>query len=138
MNTFNKIKTAIRLMGFAAASVLAVATSANGQAKWVAPSAAAAVKNPNTCNDATLKDGKKLYTSLCAPCHGDKGKGDGPAAGALTPKPANHTSPAVQAESDGSLFWKISEGRGAMAAYKGQLTEPQRWSLVCFIRSLKK
>jgi len=36
-------------------------------------------------------DGRGMFQSYCAPCHGITGKGDGPAAPALTPKPANLT-----------------------------------------------
>jgi len=34
-------------------------------------------------------DGSQMFTSYCAPCHGRQGKGDGPAAAALNPKPAD-------------------------------------------------
>jgi mono/diheme cytochrome c family protein len=36
-------------------------------------------------------DAKQMFNSYCAPCHGASGKGDGPAAAALTPKPADLT-----------------------------------------------
>ena len=108
------------------------------QGKWVAPASADNVKNPLAGNPNAAKDGKTLYITYCAPCHGEKGKGDGPAGGALNPKPANHSSSAVQSQSDGAIFWKLSEGRGPMAAYKNSLSEQQRWSLVSFIRTLKK
>jgi mono/diheme cytochrome c family protein len=36
-------------------------------------------------------DGQEMFTSYCAPCHGRQGKGDGPAAAALTPKPTDLT-----------------------------------------------
>lgn len=112
--------------------------AAHAQTKWVTPAAAAAVKNPLAGNTTVVADAKAVYKTTCAPCHGEKGKGDGPAAVALNPKPADHTSAAIQAESDGSLFWKITTGRGAMQAYKTQLTDKQRWALVNFIRTLKK
>lgn len=112
--------------------------AAFAQTKWVAPAAASAVKNPLAGNTAVLADAKAVYKTTCAPCHGEKGKGDGPAAVALNPKPADHTSGAIQSESDGSLFWKITTGRGAMQAYKTQLTDKQRWALVGYIRTLKK
>jgi len=43
---------------------------------------------------ATTKptDGQEMFTSYCAPCHGRTGKGDGPAAAALNPKPADLTT----------------------------------------------
>jgi mono/diheme cytochrome c family protein len=106
--------------------------------KWVAPAAANAVKNPVPATPAAIAEAKNMYTTTCAPCHGAKGKGDGPAAIALNPKPADHTSKTIQGESDGSLFWKITNGRGAMQSYKSQFTDKQRWELVDYIRTLKK
>ena len=105
---------------------------------WVAPAAAQALKPPVSSTPASLKEGKSLYVTNCAPCHGNKGKGDGPAAAALSPKPADHTSAAVQREKDGSLFWKISQGNKPMPSYKISLSATQRWELVDYIRSLAK
>jgi mono/diheme cytochrome c family protein len=105
--------------------------------RWVAPKDADNVKNPVTPN-STLSDGKTLYIANCGPCHGNKGKGDGPAAPGLNPKPADHTSAAVQSEADGSLFWKLSEGRNPMPGYKKIFSEQQRWELINYIRTLAK
>jgi mono/diheme cytochrome c family protein len=105
---------------------------------WVAPKEANDVKNPFAGNTAILAEAKSLYAANCSPCHGDKGKGDGVAAGGLNPKPADHTSAAVQAETDGSLFWKLSEGRQPMPGYKKIFTDQQRWELITFIRTLAK
>ena len=105
---------------------------------WVSPKTAQELKNPLVGDKAALAEAKKLYTTNCAPCHGDKGKGDGPAAQALNPKPADHSSAVIQAESDGSLFWKLSEGRNPMPAYKNVFNEQQRWALVNYIRTLAK
>ena len=108
------------------------------QKPWTTPKEAQIVKNPVDKNIAALAEGKKLYVTNCAPCHGDKGHGDGPAAQALSPKPADHSSILVQSETDGSLFWKLSEGRNPMPAYKKILTEQQRWELVNYIRTLAR
>ena len=108
------------------------------QAKWEAPTSAASTNNPFVGNAVALKEGTRIYTKYCTPCHGEKGNGEGPVAATLNPKPANHSSATVQSQPDGVLFWKISEGRGAMAAYKNQLTDQQRWGLVNYIRTLKK
>ena len=134
------MKTSRYLTGISLAfcGIIFTNTDAVGQTAWVAPASANGLKNPGSCDAATMKDAKTIYTSTCAPCHGAKGRGDGPAAVALNPKPADHSSKAIQQESDGSLFWKLSEGRGAMQAYKGQLTDKQRWALICYIRFLKK
>jgi len=105
---------------------------------WVSPKIAQDAKNPFAGDRSVLAEGKTLYTTNCAPCHGNKGKGDGPAAQALNPKPADHTSASVQSETDGSLFWKLSEGRNPMPGYKTILTERQRWELITYIRTLAK
>ena len=41
--------------------------------------------------DEALEQGKADFQRLCAPCHGDSGKGDGPQAAHLPKKPANLT-----------------------------------------------
>lgn len=105
---------------------------------WVAPPDADNVKSPVVVSPSVLGDAKTLYTANCAPCHGDKGKGDGPAAGGLNPRPADHTSDAVQKQTDGAIFWKLSEGRGPMPAYKKIFTDQQRWGLIAYIRTLAK
>jgi mono/diheme cytochrome c family protein len=109
-----------------------------GQGKWVAPSDANNIKNPLEGNPASVNEAKSIYMSMCTPCHGNKGRGDGPAAPALNPRPADHSAIATQSQTDGVIFWKITNGRGAMQAYKTTLTENQRWGLVNYIRTLKR
>jgi mono/diheme cytochrome c family protein len=43
------------------------------------------------------KAAKEMFDSRCAACHGTAGKGDGPGAAALNPKPRNYTDKAWQA-----------------------------------------
>jgi len=104
----------------------------------VAPKETDNVKNPLSGNASVLADAKALYIGYCGPCHGDRGRGDGPAAPGLNPKPADHTSIIVQSETDGALFWKLSEGRNPMPAYKKIFTDQQRWELIIYIRTLAK
>lgn len=109
--------------------------SAQAQAAWDAPAAEKAKKNPLPADAKTVAQGKKVAEVNCASCHGAGGKGNGVAAAALNPRPADWTSAKVQAESDGEIFWKISTGRGAMPAWK-HLPENDRWALVRYVRSL--
>ena len=82
--------------------------------------------------------GKKLTVDkACTACHGDGGKGDGPGAAALNPKPADWTSAKVQQQTDGCLLWKITTGRGAMPPWAA-LSETERGQLIHYIRTLKK
>jgi mono/diheme cytochrome c family protein len=88
-------------------------------------------------------EGKKLYASYCSTCHGDKGKGDGVAAGALPVKPRNHTDGAVMNPlSDQHLTDIIAKGgtavgkSGFMPAWRASLNEKQIRDLVAYIRTL--
>ena len=102
---------------------------------WVAPASEKAKKNPAPADKKTVEQGEKVAKVNCVSCHGNKGKGDGPAAVALNPKPADWTSKKVQDEPDGEIFWKITTGRGAMPAWR-HLPENDRWALVRYIRTL--
>jgi mono/diheme cytochrome c family protein len=113
-------------------------TLAQSTTPWVVPKDADNVKNPLAGNTSVLPEAKALYVANCAPCHGEKGRGDGPAAAGLNPKPADHSSVAVQSESDGALFWKMSEGRAPMPAYKKIFSDQQRWELINYIRTLAR
>ena len=106
--------------------------------KWAAPKEADNAKNPLSGNTEILQYAKVIYATYCGPCHGSKGKGDGVAAAGLQTKPADHSSDYVQKQTDGALFWMISEGHNPMPAFKNTLTENQRWELVNYIRTLAK
>ena len=108
-------------------------TAVWAQGEWKAPADAKATKNPVK----GVGSAKKTVETNCVPCHGASGKGDGPAAAALPTKPADWTSAKVQGETDGELFWKISNGRGPMPPWKS-LPEKDRWEVVNYIRTLKK
>ena len=82
--------------------------------------------------------GKMLFEKNCVLCHGKEGKGDGPAAAALNPKPKNFADPAVVAKSDKELFDTITKGRPGtpMASFEKTLTEQERWDILAYVRSL--
>ncbi len=120
----------------ALATTLLVTVPALGQAPWVPPASEKAKKNPVPSDPKSIELGRSVAKTNCVPCHGESFKGNGPAAVALNPKPADWTTPRVQNESDGELFWKISTGRGAMPSWK-QLPERERWAVLRFIKTLK-
>jgi mono/diheme cytochrome c family protein len=96
-----------------------------------------------TCWAQDQADGRKLYASYCASCHGEKGKGDGVAARSLPAKPADHTNGAVMNQlNDKFLMEVITKGGSAvgksnfMPPWGGALNEKQIRDLVVFIRTL--
>ena len=115
-----------------------VSADTNSANEWIAPSSADKLKNPLAGIVKASKESKELFGQDCAPCHGNTGKGDGPTADMLEPKPANLNSKAVQKQSDGAIFWKISTGKNDMPSFKKTLTEKQRWEIINYIRTLAK
>ncbi len=106
--------------------------------KFPSPLSADTIKNPLKGNTAATLEGKKIYISFCVTCHGTKGKGDGIAAPGLPKRPADHTSDFVQKQTDGAIFWIITQGNNPMPTYKTTLTVTQRWQVVNYIRTLAK
>lgn len=106
------------------------------QDRWVAPPSADAIQNPYPPEPLVVQQGEELYQVYCWSCHGETGYGDGAAGGALGVKPANFHADPVKKQSDGALFWKLSEGRGNMPPFKESLSEEQRWQLVTYLRKL--
>ncbi len=107
------------------------------------PDEYASKTNPFASGDANaLAAGEQVYTATCASCHGAEGKGDGPAAAALDPHPADFTNAEIMnGMSDNYLFWRISEGgmmapfNSSMPAWKQALTEEQRWQAILYLRT---
>lgn len=123
----------------ASLAIAGVKASANGAEPWEAPQAVRKLKNPIPISRKSLNAGAQLFHENCASCHGDTGVGDGPTGAFLTKKPANLTdSKLMSEETDGSLFWKISEGHAPMPSWKGELTKTERWQLVNYLRTLAK
>lgn len=121
---------------FASLSVVFLSGSFQKRPQWTAPASADVMKNPFVGDASATAQGKKLFTQNCESCHGTKGKGDGVAGIALNPPPGNLVSQKVQSQTDGAIYWKITEGNPPMASYKTVLTDDQRWQLVNYIREL--
>lgn len=92
--------------------------------------------------DATR--GQLTFKERCAGCHGDTGKGDGPVAAALDPRPANLADPSPESKDDASLFNVIKEGGPAvgrskgMPAWKAVLSDAEVMNVAAYVRSLSK
>jgi mono/diheme cytochrome c family protein len=108
---------------------------AQSSSDWKAPPTAVNRPNPVAGNANATALGQKLYIANCMTCHGSSGKGDGPGGAALEKKPADLGARIRSGETDGELFWKISEGRSPMVSWRGSLSEAQRWELVNYIKT---
>ncbi len=133
--TITSLSRIVFLLAIAAALLLSF-MNANPERSWKAPPEADKLKNPFENDTEAWKKAEATFQTLCMICHGEKGHGDGIAGMALTPRPANLTSEDVQKQTDGAIFWKITNGNPPMASYKETLSEEQRWQLVKYIRRL--
>ncbi len=125
------------------ATIVIIATAfkeMNFQKKpWPVPDAAKNKKNPVAVNAGSIADGKTLWSTHCKSCHGAKGLGDGPKSAQLKTEPGDFSKSDVQAQTDGSLFYKTSQGRDDMPGFKSKIPDQDDiWSLVNYMRTLKK
>ena len=135
----NKMKRSFsNVIGITTGSIafLFAFTSMPQRKEWIAPPSAIKVTNPIASNEQSIAAGKIVYTKNCYDCHGKKGKGDGPKSGDLEISPRDFTQEQFQKQTDGSIFWKISEGRKPMLSFKKEISEEQRWQVINYIRTL--
>jgi high-affinity iron transporter len=88
----------------------------------------------------SLDRGETLYVRHCAACHGDAGRGDGPAAGALVPPPADLTdAERLRGTAPVDFFRKINVGVAgtAMPGFAEQLSADDRWMVALYTASLR-
>jgi mono/diheme cytochrome c family protein len=147
------VKKSIWLL-FGLVVVLAVILSACGAAKpaekaetgqaadEAIPAEYAGKTNPMASSADAVAAGKTVYEANCLSCHGETGAGDGPAGASLNPKPGDLIEVAANDSVD-RIYWRISEGgmiapfNSSMPAWKGVLSEDERWQVISYIKTLK-
>jgi mono/diheme cytochrome c family protein len=123
-------------------SLLAVSMMWGGlvsaQSNWQIPATAKTEKSPVKATPDVVKKGRSLYTSRCQKCHGPAGLGDGPDAEANS-KPANLVMSKADENPDGVLFYKVFNGQPPkMPAFKGLMSRDEIWTVVEYVKSLRK
>ena len=105
---------------------------------WDVPEDAKAVESPFAADDEVITEGATLYQRNCRMCHGESGKGDGPATARIKPAPPDITTAEAQDRmSDGEMFYKITVGKRPMRECESKLSEDERWNVVHFLRTLR-
>jgi mono/diheme cytochrome c family protein len=116
---------------------LSIVLGVTHRGQWNIPEGAKLRQNPLQPSPHAVDAARILYNDHCERCHGKTGKGDGADATKFSTSPRDLTDTSLMsAQSDGELFYKISEGRRPMPEFKTKLTEEQRWQLVLLMRSL--
>ena len=126
-----------------AVSALALAIGCASEEPGTSTPAGSAAK-PAAAADASpalVEQGKALYKANCVACHGETGKGDGPAAGVLKPPPRDHTDRAYMSTLTDKQIADIIKMGGAIRGKPlmpshPQFKEPELQALVAYVRSL--
>ncbi len=106
---------------------------------WSVPDKDKKMKNPVASDASSIAAGKALWNTHCKSCHGSKGLGDGSKAAQLKTDPGNFSKADVQDETDGTLFYRTTEGRDDMPSFKKKIPDADdRWSIINFMRTFKK
>lgn len=138
-------RQALRLLIAVPALALATACGSNGESK---PSGETASAKPagfdsRKASHETIERGEEIYEANCIACHGEGGKGDGPAAGVLKPPPRDHTDKAYMSTLTDEDLKKVIvmggaiKGRPLMPSHP-QLRGEQLDALVAYVRSLSE
>jgi caa(3)-type oxidase subunit IV len=105
----------------------------------IVPEQKSKVKDPWIQTPQLLAKGHQLFEVNCVTCHGPTGHGDGPASGALTPKPRNFTQDVgwKNGRKVTDVFKTLKEGvpGSAMASF-ATLPSDDRWALAHYVLSL--
>jgi len=107
-------------------------TNYQPDASWRAPVEAASRTNSLANRPQAAAGGRKLFLRDCEECHNQDGSG------IVKKHSADLQLLVVQQQSDGTLFWKITNGNpGRGMPSFSKLPELERWQLVLFLRTLK-
>jgi len=85
-----------------------------------------------------LAAGKNIFVTMCASCHGEDGKGNGPSAAALNPPPKNFASEEgwKNGQTLSGIYTTLQEGIPATGMISYEILTPKdKFSLAHYIRS---
>lgn len=103
------------------------------------------LKNPLNLTEKSIKEGKKLYESFCAHCHGKKGLGKGSIKNAIygaVPSYADETpnrrgNRSMSQLEEGHIYHTIMFGLNAMGPHSSLIREQDRWKIVAYVQTLQ-
>jgi mono/diheme cytochrome c family protein len=95
-------------------------------------------QNPLQPTPENLAHGKALFETVCAPCHGEFGKGNGSVVHLLQHKPADLLTGVSTNLPDGYVFGYIRNGGIWMPSYDDAMSSTERWQIVLYMRDLEK
>jgi mono/diheme cytochrome c family protein len=93
--------------------------------------------NPIPADAASMARGQEIYAQYCAICHGLQGRGDGPLARTLVPRPADLRIHMAEGHTDAQLFDWISNGvpDTPMPGFAAELSVEDRWHVINYLQT---
>lgn len=85
--------------------------------------------------DKKAPDGGKLFSSNCAYCHGNGGRGDGPNAAKLSPAPADLTKIRSGAA---EISGVVKNGKGSCPSWRASLSDEEITAVAAWAQSLQR
>jgi mono/diheme cytochrome c family protein len=86
---------------------------------------------------STLTEGKVLFETFCAVCHGPDAHGHN-ALGPKFPTPPDITGEIYRNHGDGFFFYRITFGSAIMPSYGHAISANERWEIISYLRTLQK
>ncbi|MBC8147854.1 MAG: cytochrome c [Bacteroidetes bacterium] len=110
-------------------------TSAAFAQDWEVPENKKNVNSYFEFNDSIIELGKAIYLKNCMSCHGEPGKAN---FAELEISPGDIVTERFSKQTDGELFYKITNGKTPMPSFATTLKEDERWYVISYFRSFHK
>jgi mono/diheme cytochrome c family protein len=81
--------------------------------------------------------GRQRFDITCAPCHGPLADGNGVTKKLGMATVANLHDARIVGLPDGEVFYVITHGRNTMYPYGGEVSVPDRWAIIAYLRALQ-
>ncbi len=105
------------------------------QTIWEVPKKANKKISFQIYNEDMANEGRILYESSCATCHGTPGEAN---FALMVPSPGDPASEKFQNQTDGALFYKIQMGKEQMPKFEDVFSEDEIWNIVAYFRSFNQ
>ena len=99
---------------------------------WVVPEEAKEKVCPFQFTPETVKNGENVFQKNCKSCHGDPGKQNW---AKIVPPPGDPASAEFQKQTDGEMFFRVTNGKAPMPQFGSILSDEERWHVISYLRS---
>lgn len=119
----------------AALFMLSIAVNRVSAQAWIVPDDQKGEMATFKFTGEVVEKGAAIFAKTCQSCHGVPTKANW---AKIVPEPGDPATEKFAKNSDGELFYKISNGRGPMPQFKNILSEEERWTVIAYLRSFHK